>query len=263
MNRSSLPISLFMRRWSWRLLLLVWAALTAYLAFAKLGTWPRLQVSVLLAQRKCLNFNEPPGKVILEMDPDRAAALLTVKDYRLPRFRYSDALNQNAAVSTRASGVFGELSAARERIGQWERRGHPAQINLPVFLSGRFLEGASDSFVLALQNLRCGTGGERLVVLRGDRYRAVVSIIPTVLSTTAGLDSVKELYSASDDAGKLHLYVKGLRLFAAQPDPLDPSRFTLDYENPAGRGTIEVKLMPDDKVKLRVLSGPASQRSGD
>jgi hypothetical protein len=48
-----------------------------------------------------------------------------------------------------------------------------------------------------------------------------------------------------------------LRLYAAKPNPLDRSRFTIDYERSEGRGTIEGHLRADDTVDLKILSGPA------
>ena len=57
------------------------------------------------------------------------------------------------------------------------------------------------------------------------------------------------------------------RLFAGQPDPADASRFTIDYEVAGGRGTIEGRLTPDDRVTARIISGPlagqAAQRRFD
>lgn len=49
-----------------------------------------------------------------------------------------------------------------------------------------------------------------------------------------------------------------LKFFAGQPDPSDESHFTIDYETPAGRGTIDAWLLPDDTVKFQIRSGPAA-----
>jgi hypothetical protein len=50
-----------------------------------------------------------------------------------------------------------------------------------------------------------------------------------------------------------------LRLFAAQPDPNDASRFTIAYDaSQLGRGMIDGRLMPDDSVTLTVRDGPAA-----
>ena len=47
-----------------------------------------------------------------------------------------------------------------------------------------------------------------------------------------------------------------LTFFAGQPDPADPSHFTIDYQTPAGRGTIDGWLQGDDTIKFRATSGP-------
>ena len=41
-------------------------------------------------------------------------------------------------------------------------------------------------------------------------------------------------------------------IYAGQHDPFDESHFTIDYESPAGGGTIDGWLQPDDTVKLQV-----------
>jgi hypothetical protein len=43
-----------------------------------------------------------------------------------------------------------------------------------------------------------------------------------------------------------------LKLLTGQADPTDESHFTIDYETPRGRGTIDGWLMPDDTVKLEL-----------
>ena len=50
---------------------------------------------------------------------------------------------------------------------------------------------------------------------------------------------------------------KRVRLFNGQPDPADPSRFTIIYEVDGQRGSIEGRLNSDDTVRLRIVDGPA------
>ncbi|HYO08086.1 MAG TPA: hypothetical protein VER17_03875 [Tepidisphaeraceae bacterium] len=40
------------------------------------------------------------------------------------------------------------------------------------------------------------------------------------------------------------------RVFAGQPDPVDPSRFTIGYELNGARGLIDARLLPDDDLDL-------------
>jgi hypothetical protein len=47
-----------------------------------------------------------------------------------------------------------------------------------------------------------------------------------------------------------------LSLFDGQPDPIDPSRFTIPYKLKGQAGTIEGRLKDDNTVILQVLDGP-------
>ena len=51
-----------------------------------------------------------------------------------------------------------------------------------------------------------------------------------------------------------------LRLYAGQPDPADPSRFTIDCVVAGERGTIEGRLLADDVVTFRPIAGEALKR---
>ena len=51
----------------------------------------------------------------------------------------------------------------------------------------------------------------------------------------------------------------GLRFYAGQPDPIDLSHFTIDYDTPDGVGTLDGYLMPDDSVKIEARDGPAAR----
>jgi hypothetical protein len=50
---------------------------------------------------------------------------------------------------------------------------------------------------------------------------------------------------------------KHLKFYAAQLDPKDPSRFTIQYEIDGQSGTVEGKLEDDGSVTLKVRDGPA------
>ena len=51
-----------------------------------------------------------------------------------------------------------------------------------------------------------------------------------------------------------------LRLFAGQPDPNDPSHFTIGYELNDVPGTIDGWLQDDDRLKFEYRDGPATTR---
>lgn len=59
---------------------------------------------------------------------------------------------------------------------------------------------------------------------------------------------------ASDSADK------PLRLYAGQPDPIDPSRFTIRYDLDGQQGTIEGWVDERGGVSLAVKDGPAKRR---
>lgn len=50
-----------------------------------------------------------------------------------------------------------------------------------------------------------------------------------------------------------------IRLFAGQPDPADPSHFTIGYAVNGRPGTIDGWLQDDERVKFRVRGGPAKK----
>jgi hypothetical protein len=56
---------------------------------------------------------------------------------------------------------------------------------------------------------------------------------------------------------------KPLRLYAAQSDLADPTRFTIRYDIDGQQGIIEGKLETDSGITLKVLDGPALQRTRD
>lgn len=49
-----------------------------------------------------------------------------------------------------------------------------------------------------------------------------------------------------------------LRFFAGQPDPTDPSHFTIDYEDPTGRHTLDGWLQNDDTILLQPRHPPTT-----
>ena len=240
-------------------MLLSWAALTAYLIFAKWGRWPRLQTDILLAQRRCLTFADPPGRVVLDMGAHRLAVLSVDKGYREARtFEFLAWNPTSGAVSMHAEEVLGDLDAACKRMKHWNGLQNPKLP--PSFSSLSFLDSAPNRPpVLFLHGLRAGGEPERLVVLHADESPGgAVSLYATVFSP-AGLAGELVALGSRSVSPSTRLQVEGLRIFAGKPDPADPSRFTLDYENSAGKGTIEVRLLPDDETQLKLGARAVAQ----
>jgi hypothetical protein len=114
---------------------------------------------------------------------------------------------------------------------------------------------------------RSRSGPQRLVVVKTDvmrNYRLVRSDIPDHLldvsvvwpaTTSSRANLTRSLWQppgGSPDFGTLTLY-------AGRPDSADESHFTIDYQTPDGRGTIDGWLQPDDTVKLQVRDGPLAR----
>jgi hypothetical protein len=110
---------------------------------------------------------------------------------------------------------------------------------------------------------RRASGGEkRLVAVGFDPVAfAVGSEAPFKVGSWGYTNRISALeFSGATGDASLRFAVapdEPLKLYAGQPDPADESHFTIDYETPTGRGTIDGWLMPDDTVKLQIRDGPA------
>jgi len=247
--------------------LLCWAAVTAYLVFAEWGTWPRLQGGMLIAQRRCMNFADPPGRVVLDMNPSHLPGLSADQGYRVARswefvVPGESPPSPSAAASTHAEEVLGDLDAACTCMRRWKALRYGSIP--PPFTALDYLDNApGKSFVLFLHGLHAHGGPERLVVLHADEYfGGAVSLYATVFKP-GGLTAEPVTLQARPVGSSARLQVKGLRIFAGKLDLTDASCFTLDYENFAGKGTIEVGLLPDDRTDLRLLSDTAATPPGN
>ena len=109
-------------------------------------------------------------------------------------------------------------------------------------------------------------GAERLVVVKVDQERswrlnfpagappdhllaATVVRPATLLSGPAFTRTLWNPPPVPPDFGQI-------TFFAGQPDPADAAHFTVDYQTPAGPGTIDGWLKHDDTIKFQATSGP-------
>ena len=209
------------------------------------------------SQRECLSFELPADSIVYAEDiAGRDAAMQFVRRRRttgatdVVPHKYLDDDGSTEIVHVRPTAEFNFNRSAGVVFGPDV---------LTVFMHGR----------------RATPGGpERLVrtglsIHRTGRPARLPGGIPTTASQL-----VAEPYSLATAGRTLrplppsHVAVAGiaavplgdLRLYAGQPDPADESHFTIDYETPDGRGTIDGWLMPDDTVKLEVRDGPAAGR---
>jgi len=281
------------RRLLTRAALLAWVAGVAWLAYGKWG--PRAVASSHLwwSQRQCLRFAAPPDRVVVECDPERAQARLSESGYRPARSgsaltappAFGPVALHGAADDVwrtyRASlARWSDLEAAR-RPGALTAKAadlQPAPSRPQLFQWTKSPPDSLDGVVVYL-GVRSAGLAERLVCVTAlwDPQDGQIELFayahPTDLS-----GPLADPYGAPVDARDVYrerrFNLRGalapgyttplrpvpgttaLRLFAGQPDPLDPSRFTIEYEAAGGRGRIEGRLQAYDGVFARVISGP-------
>ncbi len=104
-------------------------------------------------------------------------------------------------------------------------------------------------------------GAERLIVVAID-YRSTYvlrfvcwALRPATAAEGIGFHANSHLLSLPFDAAN-----KPLQFYAGQPDPNDPSRFTIRYKLDGQLGTIEGWVDEGAGVSLAVKDGPAKER---
>jgi hypothetical protein len=156
----------------------------------------------------------------------------------LSAFSVLDALDQEWRGRIRcASGMASIRSPSLRHLGADE-----------VFVHGRRAAANTSERLVAI-------GFDPMAFMAGNDkpFRAEVVAQPTALrelDRTCSLDAFGFHFDCPPS--------QRLRLLAGQADPSDESHFTIPYETPAGAGTIEGWLRPDDTVRLKVTTGPLS-----
>jgi hypothetical protein len=134
-----------------------------------------------------------------------------------------------------------------------------------LFLHGRRAKGGPERLVIVYGKLDSGRPDSTDRKWEPDelayqlRWEAVV-MVPASWSKSFG--GTEELAGLASNLWNIAV-AKRVRLFNGQPDPADPSRFTIVYEVDAQRGTIEGRLDNDDNIKMKILDGPAKQFNPD
>lgn len=226
----------------------------------------------------CLNHQYPPGTIIFDevtdpepdlkneerSDTDRIPRPLAGNITRPPRY---PARNHDSWYWTLREN---------DRLSRWNELMHLDQVWSKNFYIAHGLreyrvytqrgptwnwDWADEVFVHSRQR---PDGTERLVALGFDPggfifgettpFRTVV-LTPAdwnhALPCTASAKAFGFIFTVPPD--------QPLKLYAGQADPLDATHFTVEYETPAGKGTVDGYLKDDDSVNLKIRSGPAKQ----
>jgi hypothetical protein len=215
------------------------------------------QARLLYWQRQCMTFTRPADFVVYEEDPAAAAALI-----------WQDAQYASLALMRRiGSYTYNEphhsMAAVYQASGDWH-----LQDLLPAKpLSARIATPMATIFMHALQT---PAGKPRLVIVRyspeqklftpgflSDRNTFWISIVPApLLGMPMGtMESVAE-----DSRSTWPRQAPNVRIFAGQPDPADPSHFTIRYQMWGQEDIIDGTIDDREMVSFRPRNPPAGPK---
>jgi len=216
------PARVPLRRLAWRLLLLAWAIFTLYLAYDWWWPWLRLQVPMLLAQRRCMRFTEPGDRVVI----DSGTSLVGT--------------GTGVTVSTAADQRFKDIQDRWDELKQLDELRNPQRdSDWSRAANSLFAEPPDSESIIFLHCLRSGNG-DRLVVVWANWYGARTngSKSPLSFATSESLSFWAEAIEPASLSGmsrpfpavgrhspcEIHLPDPRwhMRLFAGQPDPCRP-----------------------------------------
>jgi len=225
-----------------RLVLLVVLGLLLLASAWRWGLIPHARF--LLLQRRCMAYAPPPGRVIYDDDPRQAAALLTDPAYAashpaLPK-GVSAAVYDNPLFRAYVQGSYRRLRPAGPAAFM-HRRTSPAGNERLVVVE----------FPSSPPTAQLGKEPGR-TPLRQLAFRPYAEPPSTLTARGAAV-----LTFPGDPPG-LDLFVAPgdrTRVLEGQPDPADPSHFTIDYVHNGVPGTIDGWLNDDDTVTLAPRAG--------
>jgi hypothetical protein len=238
----------------------------------------RAQVRQNLAtMRQCLAHTEPAAKVIWDEDPDRAAGLLAGAGYipveieppGVPSF-ISNALRPGAkAVSPgfvpEAANLFRSHSATALVFMHGRRAAGRAQrlvvvtvgATMPIAVDNNPPDQPFDFRVYKVHGFAAASfaySAEGEAVWDGLNHSKALSIG----DDSSGVEMPGHWLppASPGEPGTLRVdYRDQLRVFAGQPDPADPSHFTIAYDLDGRPGIIDGWLKPDGSVQLEPRVG--------
>lgn len=175
-------------------------------------------------ERQCLARVDPGGTVVWEEDPISAKQLLAAGRHR-------------AVYQSTTCPVVYDFQPWREYS-----QTPPTFPTDAVFCHRRQATGGVPRLVVVGHVLEPGGVILSTVIEPGGLWGTPRDCVPE-------LGAYRVLHRPSDSR---------LQLLAGRVDPTDPSRFVLPYRMDGEGGEIEGRLMPDDTVRFRVRTGPAT-----
>lgn len=186
---------------------------------------------LIARQQNCWAYTAPPDSIVCNDDPAKFQELLAIPGFI--RVEYKDPPESFVGYVPSALRQFRELFIASP--------------DLPIaFLHERQPFGAAPALV---------------IIQVGGIYENGDAGLEAWVAPAAQLGNYQVL---SSPAGVLHMRCsrlpgQALTFTAGQPDPVDPSHFTIGYQIDDGPGVIDGWLAKPDTVMMRVRSGPAKR----
>ncbi len=210
---------------------------------------------MLIAQRRCMKYSQPPTRIMFDSDPSRTAVLLSQGYGQPPNFFWVGNTLPSYCFYPATKDAFDAFETASANLDNWR---NPPAPNAGWIFANSPPDFSTNSAVF-LHERRSPSGHIRLIQCStsvtdagGDPIQLTVSAIEpaslTGLRKNCRQNAPLSFLRAGDQ--------RWLRLFAGQPDSDDASRFTIRYETNNGTGLIEEMLADDDGVQLRILSDP-------
>ena len=200
--------------------------------------WHRARL--LHHQRQCATYTAPSDHVVFDSDPERAALLATQPDYLLG----PSSVPLRSYVKT---------------------AGHTTAVHVPpCFRELQFIfadnRGSRSNALLFLHERTSRGGHQRIVAIRCSSMvdeHWIPDMIEWVVITPAGLTSQPVRRVGYDDTraqrtrSTRRIEHAPIRMFAGQPDPVDPARFTIAYET-RGQAFLLHGILTDDGEAVRL-----------
>lgn len=276
------PRRRWIRRISPRILISISLIIATAIATRRWGPAVRDYIELLsqgrAALQQCLNHTAPPSQVVF----DEATPKWPAQDLFVPPD--GDQYGSRLFRTTRAQSPTTAPVAVTSTMARWDCNSWPGYLysldRISDSLAGRVkcvsglrnlyitvpttasqaAEGENQALVF-MHRLHTPAGRERLVLLTFDgpsfvwrsenpfRAQAADTGFSFRRLPSVWLKTVNFPFSPKD--------TRPLRLFAGQPDPLDPTHFTIPYDLGGDPGTIDGWLQNDDSIKLLLRDGPA------